>query len=271
MEIKFVDVKYKNIFKSLNLKIQGNQITSIVGKNCSGKTSLLNLIYGKNLDFSGEIVFDDINNHNKITKNNIEKLRKSIFYIPQDISYQLFNSNILEDIKCDFLEENGQLKMNIINEYLNLFDLNKEILKKNYSNLSNCEQKKLLIIMMVISDRKVLLLDDPTLYLDYKSIGNLIKILKKEKSKGKIIILTSMDTEFLLDISDNIFIIDNTNIIKKVNKYDFFENKQLINKCGLSIPNIVKFKIAAQKNKKIKLMNRNNINDLIKDIYRNAK
>ena len=267
MEIKFVDVKYKNILKNLNLEINSNQITSVVGKNGSGKTSLLNLIFGLDIDFNGKIIIDKNDLDSNTKKKQLNRIKKEIFYLSQDYQKQLFNAVVLDDIKygiSNFCEYK-------LDELLKSFNLKKEILKKNYFELSSSEIKKILIIKMIIADKKIILLDDITSGLDHKSISVLIKFLKKEKRNNKIIIVTSQDSQFLLSVSDSILILDNANLIKKENKYEFFSNQDLLNKCGLIMPEILKFREIVLKRKGIKLLYRDNVNDLIKDIYRNVK
>lgn len=267
MAVKFVDVEYKNIFKNLNLEIKENQITTIVGKNGSGKTSFLNLIYGLDLDFDGKIDIEGNNINNKTKTKEVEIFRKNIFYLSQDYKNQLFNINVFEDIKYGSSNCNNDK----LEELLKRFNLNNEILKKNYFELSDGEIKKILIISMLIRDNKIILLDDPTSGLDQKSITTLIKLLKKEKRNEKIIIIASQDAEFLLNISDRIITFDKGKLIETNNKYEFFDNEALFKKCGLVMPEVLQFRENVLKRKNIKLVYRDNINDLIKDIYRNVK
>ena len=267
MAVKFVDVKYKQIFNDLNLVIKANQITSIVGKSGSGKTSILNLIFGFYLDFIGEIIIDEDSITNKTNSKKIEEIRKNIFYLSEDYRSQLFNINILEDIKYGVSE----LDNNKLCELLKTFNLSDEILSRNYLELSDGEAKKVLIVKMLVGNNKTILLDEPTKSLDQKSIGSLVKILKKEKRNGKTIIITSKDSEFLLAISDKVIVLDNGKLIEKENKYDFFTNQRLLNKAALAMPDVLQFRESVLKRKNIKLVYRDNINDLIKDIYRYAK
>lgn len=268
MEIKITNLKYKDIFNSLNIEMKENEITSIVGKNSTGKTLLLDLIYGMELGYDGEITIDNININKK---GELKKIRKNMFYMIQNYSSQLFNINVLEDIKYSINDNITTIDNNKLYEYLELLDLDVSILNKNYSEISSSEIKKVLIIMMLISDKKIILLDEPTLGLDNKSQMTLIKLLKKEKRKGKIIIITSQDSNFLLNISDKVLFINNKKIIEKNNKYEFFGDKIVLDKCNLAIPNTLQFKEVANIKKNKKLMYRDNINDLLKDIYRNAR
>ena len=263
MEIK--DLCYKNIFNNLNIKINKNEITAIVGKNGSGKTTILNLIYGLDKDFGGEIKIGRRVINKKTKKKNISEIRKDIVYLRQEFEEDLFNINVYEDIKYG----KANIDEKKLYELLNLFNLDANILSKCYINIDNYEKKKALLIKMLMGDYKILLLDDVTNYLDSESIEALVKILKREKRDDKIIIITSMDSNFLLKLADKFIVFDNGHI--RINeKYEFFGDLQLLNRINMSIPNLISFKIFAQ-SKNIKLMYRDDINDLIKDVYRNAK
>lgn len=267
MAIKFLDIKYKDVFENLNLEISKNEITSVVGKNGCGKTSLLNLIYGLDQNFEGKITIGRKILNSKTKLKDINKIRSSISYLTQDYEKQLFNANILEDIKCGL----DKINTKELEDLLKSFGLNEEILKKSYFELSNSEKKKVLIIKIFIRDTKIILLDDPTNGMDQKGISTLIKLLKKEKRKDKLIVISSQDSEFLLNISDKILIIKDKEIINYTNKYEFFINELNLNICGLNMPNVLDFRQKVFNKSGIKLVYRDNINDLLKDIYRDVK
>lgn len=267
MAIKFFGVKYKDVFEDLNLEINKNEITSVVGKNGCGKTAFLNLIYGLDQDFEGRITICRKSFNTKTKLKDIEKIRSSISYLTQDYENHLFNVNIFEDIKYGL----DKINTKQLEDLLKNFGLNEEILKKSYFELSASEKKKVLIIKMFTRDSKIILLDDPTNGLDQKGILTLIKMLKKEKRKDKIIIISSVDCEFLLNISDKILIMDNKKIINCENKYEFFSNQLILNSCSLTVPNVLGFRQKVLNNKGVKLVYRDNVNDLLKDIYRNVK
>ena len=267
MEVKLIDLYYKDIFKNINIQIKENKIVAIMGKNGSGKTAFLNLLLGIDKDFDGEICIGKRKINRKSKLKSIKSIRQDISYLRQDYESDLFNMNILEDIKyrvpyLDFIK---------LDELLNIFGLEQEILEKCYLDLSSTEVKKILLVKIFIEDSKIILLDDPTSGLDQKSIINLIKLLKRNKRNGKIIIITSTNSEFLIKISDEFIVLNGKKIYYEYNKYNLLSNINLLNTLNLNVPNIIKFKLTAYNRKKIKLVYRDNINDLIKDIYRNAK
>ena len=267
MALKFVDVSYKNTFEKVNFEMEKGQIISLVGKSGSGKTTVFDLIFGQDLNFEGQITLGKkILDKNRKSKQ-IKEIRKDVFYLKQNYWEQLFNINVLEDINYyvgSTIE--GELK-----ELLKGFGLDNSVLTKHHSELSDGEIKKVLLVIMLLSKRKILLLDDVTAGLDLKGKKNLIKQLKKVKRDIKVIILSSSDIDFLHEVTDIILYIDNNKIVIQNDKYNFFNNKDILRKCNMVMPKILQFKDIVLKRKKIKLLYRDNINDLIKDIYRNAK
>ena len=264
MEIRFENVCYKKIFKDLDFSVDSSKVIGITGKNGSGKTSLLNLIYGLDIDFNGKIYIDKYELYNKTSEKDIEKIRKQISYLKQDSDYNY--RVVLEELK---LVDGFDVEK--LNELLELFNLKEEKLHKRDFELTKGELQKVLIIKTLLKNSNLILLDDPTKYIEQKSILNLVKVLKRKKREGCLLIISSLDSEFLLRIVDKIICINSDDISIYSNKYSFFSEEKMLDKINLKMPEIVNFKVIAEHNKKVKLINRDNTNDLIKDIYRNVK
>lgn len=252
MEIKIKNLAYKKIIKNINTTIKSKEIVAIIGKNRSGKSTFLRLVCGKFQPSTGEI--------SKINKSDIS-------YLLDESDNTLFNINVLGDITYGM----DTYDKNKIYEMIKLFNLNKDILSKNYSELSDGEIKKIELISCLIKNNKVIILDNPEAKLDNKSVDGLIKVLKKLKREGRIILLTSNNSNFLLRVSDRVLVIDNGKILIDSDKYTVLGNKRVMNKINMIVPNIMEFQDKIYSIKNIKLINRDNINDLIKDVYRNAK
>ena len=179
----------------------------------------------------------------------------------------MFSINIKEDIKYSL---NGKKKTNDIFDMLKLFNLDEMILEKNYLELSNGEKKKICIISILLKNSNIILMDRPDSYLDDKSIQSLIKILKRLK-KEKVIIISSNNINFILQISEKVVVINKTKVIECDDKFNILNNEAIMNRIGFSIPFVVEFENRVKKIKNIILVQRDNVNDLLKDIYRNVK
>ena len=239
LENIYFNYENKQIFNNLNLKFNSNIITGIIGNN---KTTLLNIING-NLKYDGNIINDNtISYFNRIIDYN-----KTVFEI-LDVQNRLFGIN-------DILK--------IIN-----FDSNK--LDFKLSLLSDSEIKKVIIGYTLIQDKDLYLLDSPNTLLDYKSQSLLIKFLRNLKVKyNKTILITSNDIDFIHEVSDDVLLLTNNPIIG--NKYSIFTNEELMKNYNFELPKIIDISNIVYKSKNIKMGYRDDIKDLIKDIYRYAK
>jgi ABC-2 type transport system ATP-binding protein len=185
--------------KDITLTLENSSITSIVGPNGSGKTTLLKCIGTLLTADGGEIEYKGIDKKN---------IRKNISFVLEGSKSLYNNLTVWENIRY-FLEikrTNFILKQKEVNYYLELFDLiNKK--KTLVSNLSTGMRQKVSIIIALVQDSKILLLDEPSLGLDFESVNMLKTALKKMKDE-KIIIITSHDISLIEDISDYIVVLD---------------------------------------------------------------
>lgn len=178
IEIKNLNKKFKkrNIYINANLKIEHNGLYALTGPSGCGKTTLFRLIKGTDKDYKGEIV------------RNVD-----------DISYISQSSEIIDDISVmDFLSlfcENQSEIKTLLKEF-NLADKEGLLTQK----LSGGERKRLLIIVAVLSEKGLILIDEPFSGLDDENAHLIYNCLKKI-SQSRIIILSThqMQDEKLYD------------------------------------------------------------------------
>ena len=263
-----MEISMKNfcskIQKSVNTIFNEKQITTIVSSKEDKKIELINSVLNSE-NITGEIKNPETNSIKLAKKNNFYTVGK-FYYLSENYKNMLFNINIKEDIKY-YLNIYDEDKLE---ELLKDFNLSLKILEKCYLDLSDSEFKKILIIIGLMVDVPILIFENPTGKLDLKSIDILCKHLKQLKRQGKIVIVNSYNTDFLLEISNKIIIIDGDEVLEN-NKYEFFCNEKMLKKMNLKIPNTIMFINIVKKEKNIKLKLCDNINDLIKDVYRNVK
>ncbi len=265
MRIKVSNVSYENI-KKLDFELNSNRITAVIGESIETNELMLKLLCGNVLQESGEIKLG----RTSLNKKEVSKYRKIASYFGSDYEDMLFSSNIYEDIK----NITGKISKNKIYDLLEEFGLEREILKTNYTCLSKSEKAKICLIALILKDSKIIALMNPTNYLDNKAKNALLRILKKfklDKLGSKIVVISSLDSNFLMEACDDVIVIENGQIIKKSDEYEIFEDVGLLKVASMDMPNVIKFRKKMMESKKIKLGYRDNINDLIKDVYRNVK
>ncbi len=256
------------ILDSINFKIPNNTIVGITGKSGSGKTTLAELMCGINIPSSGKITVDDI----FINKKNIfdeRKLKNKIGYIAQNSENQIFNKTVKDELTYALKFLGKIIDDAKILEVLNFIGLNESYLNKNPLLLSTGERKKLSIAATLVLDTDIIIFDDPTRGLDAKSVKNLKRLIKNLKSNfRKTIIIISRDVEFIHALSDEVIIMDKGKILIWGNKYEVFKTTDVLKNYGLPIPKTMEFSSIVLDKKNIKIGYRDEINDLLKDIYR---
>lgn len=276
MEIKLNNINYtvnknKTIIDNLNITIKNNMITSIIGPNGSGKTTLAKLISLLIKPNSGQIEFDNIIMTNQINKENLNKLRPNIGLVYQNPEEQFFLDTVKKEIEftLDNLNYKTKDKQKRIEDSLKLVGLNNDILYRNPHTLSNGEQRRLSLAIALSFNPKILILDEPTLELDEASKKQLIKIIKMMKLRyKKTIIIFSKDTDFVHAISDYIYILNNSKVVLEGDKYEVFTNTKILKQNNLKKPNLIEFVDLVENKKNVKIGYRDDINDLMKDVYR---
>ena len=190
------------LFQRLNCTLPSGSITVITGFNSSGKTSLCNSLLGLIQPMKGNILFNDID----IKNYNIKYLRRNISYVPQEID--LFNISIKDNIKINLdrnssnYENDGFLikviKMVGLEEFINnLKDgLDTEV-QDNGKNIPRGIKKRIALARAIISDGKIVILDEPTSSLDLDGLKKLYKILNDFRALKKTIIIASHDQNIL--------------------------------------------------------------------------
>ncbi len=280
MEIKLKNIQYiknnhtkisKTIIDNLNVTIKENQITSFVGPNGSGKSSIAKLIALLDFPTKGEIDYQDLKITNKSNKENLNKLRPQIGIVYQNPNQQFFCNTVKEEIEfaIDNLNYQTKDKEKRIKDSLKLVHLDPKHLNKNPRNLSKGQQWKLSLAITLSFNPKVLILDEPTLELDSNNKKQLIKIIKMMKLRyNKTIIIFSKDTDFVHEISDYVYIFNDGKIIIEGDKYEVFTNEKILKQNNLTPPKIIEFVNLVEKKKNVKIGYRDDINDLMKDVYR---
>jgi len=276
MEIKLNNVNYtvnknKTIIDNLNINIKDNSITSIIGPTGSGKTTLAKLISLFIKPTNGQITFDNIVVTNQKNKENLNKLRPNIGLVYQNPKEQFFLDTVKKEIEftLDNLNYKTKDKQKRIEDSLKLVGLNNDILYRNPNTLSNGEQRKLSLAIALSFNPKILILDEPTLELDEASKRQLVKLIKIMKLRyKKTIIIFSKDTDFVHAISDYIYVFNNSKIVLEGNKYEVFTNTKILKQNHLKKPNLIEFVDLVENKKNVKIGYRDDINDLMKDVYR---
>ena len=188
-----------DVLSEISLSMEKGKIYGLQGKNGCGKSMLMRVICGLVLPTSGRVIIDG------------EELGKELSF-PENVGVFIEKPGFL-DAYSGFqnLSMLASIKKRIggreIKETLKRVGL-EEVMHKKYNKYSLGMKQKLGIAAVIMEQPDIVLLDEPANALDEKSEGRLWQIVREEKERGALVIISCHTAEVLEEISDEIFRID---------------------------------------------------------------
>ena len=201
-------LSYKNggdtLCQNIDLNVTHKEKIAIIGPNGCGKTTLLNIIAGLQDKQSGILELF----HKKIeTQKDYKPFRNMVGYLFQNSDNQFLAPIVIDDVAFSLLsggmrKEEALLKAHMILQDLGIAHLEEKIVY----NLSGGEKKLVALAGVLVTEPKLMLLDEPTNGLDLNMQLKLVEILK---NIDKSIIIVSHNRDFIDSIVNNIYEITN--------------------------------------------------------------
>lgn len=217
-------IKIKNLHKSygekqkkvqalngLSLSIEEGSFTVIMGKSGSGKSTLLHIIGGLMPFDTGTVKVDEIMLENLNNNGRAKFRREKISFI-----YQFFNLlnefTAEENIKIPFELNNKRLDIDFMNKITNELGIEK-ILSKYPMEMSGGEQQRVAIAQALLSEKGLILADEPTGNLDRRNRNIVFELLRKmQKRYNQTIVMVTHDID-LAKQADRIIYIEDGRVI----------------------------------------------------------
>ena len=202
----------KKILSDISFSVEENEIVGLLGPNGVGKTTIFNLITGLISPDFGSIIINGqkVNNHPIYQRT----LKYKIGFVPQHGGY-FHDLTVYENLKAiaEITISNVSFRDEKINSLISKFELDPiRDIKADF--LSGGQKKKLVIALALISDPKILLLDEPFAALDVMTIKTLQEIIVDLQSNNNIsVIMCDHQARDLLACVDTAAIIHNGKVV----------------------------------------------------------
>ena len=267
MQISLKNVSYtynyktpyaREVLKDINLNVEEGSYTVIIGKTGSGKSTLIEHINGLLLPTHGEVLVNNVLITNPKSKKEKRELAKKLKVLRQDVAVlfqfseqQLFETSVLKDIifaplNYGISEERAISKAK---ELIKLVGLDESYLDKSPFELSGGEMRKVALCGVLALEPKVLILDEPTVALDYKSREEIMTMVKKLKDElNMTIVLISHNMNYVLEYADKVFVLKNGKINFEGTVEELFADEKLLKENSLEQPELLKFYNNLQEN-----------------------
>ncbi|MCK5846605.1 MAG: ABC-F family ATP-binding cassette domain-containing protein [Bacteroidales bacterium] len=231
----------KQLFHNVNFGINQGQKVAFIAQNGMGKTSLLNIIMGIDIQDEGDVVIRKDIKISYLAQNPVFNNDQTIFEAVLDSENELFSiiksyEDALEQLSVDdsdAAQDALQIAMAAMDiksawDYENkikevLFKLKISNLNQKVKSLSGGQRRKLALAKSLIEDVDLLLLDEPTNHLDIDMIEWLEKFLKGQKLS---LLVVTHDRYFLDSVCDEIYELEYDGIYRYRGNYNYYVEKK---------------------------------------------
>jgi len=209
LHVKDVFVSYgqSEALHGVSFEAARNEIVAIMGRNGMGKTTLFKALMGVLPVKGGAIELDGAD----VSKDeSFRRVAKGLAYVPQ--GRQIFSSLSVEENIRTGME---QIKSRRIpDEIYALFPVLYEMRDRKGGNLSGGQQQQLAIARALVSEPKVLLLDEPTEGIQPSVIKDIARALHEIRKLREITIVVSEQVlSFAMDVADRLFVIEGGRLV----------------------------------------------------------
>lgn len=216
IEIKHICAGYSGteVLHDLNLTIESGKVTVIIGPNGGGKSTLLKSLIRLNPHTSGDILIEDKN----IDTFSSSMLAQKIAYIPQ--SRKTPDISVLRMVlhgRFPYLTYPRRYRKEDYEAAKNAMRCVgiENLADKNVSTLSGGTQQKVYIAMALAQDTPVILMDEPTVYLDIAHQLRMMTTAKQLAAQGKAVVMILHDFPQAFAVADEIIVMSEGRIVSK--------------------------------------------------------
>lgn len=214
LSFKHVDVSVSgtHILKDINVDFNDGEITTVIGPNGCGKTTLLSCLNSSAKVTSGNIMLDDIN----LLSLPLKERAKKIAFLPQvrTIIPTLPVRTLVEHGRFPYLgfsRRKSKKDIDIVNQSMDFTHVT-PYENNNADTLSGGIRQRVFFSMILAQDSNIIVMDEPVTYLDLEGKRTFFDMIKRLKEAGKTIILVLHELSDAIRISDNIVVMNDRKI-----------------------------------------------------------
>ena len=242
IHINFEHVNYSYeksvpILQDITFTAHENDSIGLIGANGVGKSTLLRLLVGLNLDYEGSIRVEEM----PVVKEMLPKVREKIGYVFQDSDSQLFMSTVFEDVA--FAPRNYGLPEEEVEKRarhaLKLVGMDEKFYKQSPFELSGGQKRRVAIAGVMAMEPKILVLDEPAAGLDPEGRDTILSQIRNyHEQTGITVILVSHSMEDIARYANRVLVMSKAKVAMYDTVEKVFARAPELLELGLSVPQV---------------------------------
>ena len=224
--VKNLSVSY-GIIRALNnisFDLKQGEIVTLIGANGAGKTTILNTISGLIKPINGSIIFNELD-MTKLAPNKIARL--GLAHVPEGRK-PFPNLTVYENLRLGAYSINDKAKIEQgFTRVFKSFPRLKERIRQPAGTLSGGELQMLAMARGLMSQPKLLMLDEPSMGLSPILVSEIFNIIKEINNQGTTILLVEQNANMALSFAHRAYVLETGNIILSGNACDLKENPRV--------------------------------------------
>ncbi|RZN49950.1 ABC transporter ATP-binding protein [archaeon] len=241
--IRFDNVSFRyeemkeDAISGVSLSIERGECIALLGENGSGKTTLTKHINGLVKPYEGTVCVDGM----PTTKRTIAELAHTVGYVFQNPDHMIFADTVEEEVA--FGPQNlGMDKETVtrrVDEILAFTRLDR-YKETHPMSLSGGEKQRLAVASVIVSDPSILILDEPTTGLDYKSVIDMVDLIHRLRERGHTIILVTHDMSLVVQVAERVVLMKGGTILADGEVHEIFAQEDVLAQTYLEQPYAMK-------------------------------
>lgn len=233
-----LDYTYPNgtqALKGVSLKIPKGSKVAILGPNGAGKSTLFLHFNGILKPQRGKVIYEG--KELRYDRTSLLNLRQKVGIVFQDPDTQLFSASVIQEVSF------GPFNLGLpeaevrkrVEKALALTGI-EDLADKPTHFLSYGQKKRVCLAAVLAMEPEVLILDEPTAYLDPQLVRQLIDFLEELHRQGRTVILSTHDVDLAYTWADQVFILKAGELVTSGRPEEVFADHKLVEEAGLTLP-----------------------------------
>ncbi|MDO5015412.1 MAG: ABC transporter ATP-binding protein [Eubacteriales bacterium] len=228
------------VLDKLSFTVRAGEKIVLLGENGSGKSTLFKLMTATERPVEGQLYWqgEPYNYHKKF----LRKLYSQLGLVFQDSEEQLFAASVEQEVSFGAVNlglSEDEVRARV--DHALTMTRTQPLRDRPLEQISFGEKKRVSIADLLVMDNKLLLLDEPTAWLDNRSSSQIVEVLEELSQSGVTIIVSTHDVDLAWALADRILILGQGRLLHDGTPEEAFNNHEAIAKAGLHLPLLLSF------------------------------